>query len=482
MLATIMQVLDSTIANVALPQLQSALSATQDQAAWVLSSYIIAAAVMFPLTGWLANAYGRRKVFLISVVGFIAASALCGMATSLPELVAFRILQGIGGAALVPLSQAILFEINRPEDYGRAMSIWGAGITLGPILGPALGGWLTDNYSWRWVFYVNLPIGALALAGLYAALPRRAPTKPPRFDLFGFVTLSIAVASLQLMLDRGQLLDWFSSREIVLEAALSGLCFYLFVVHILSANKPFVTPALFRDRNFLAANVFLFLIGVVLFANLALHPLLLQGRMHYPVILSGLVLAPRGLGTIIGMFAVGRLVPRFDARIVMAGALMLTAMSLWLMGGYSLLMGPGPVIAAGILNGIGIGALNVSLATIAFITLPAHLRNEGTALSNLVRSMGGAVGISVMVFLLTRNTERAHALLGAHLTPFDAANPALLATPVDIHSTAGLMQLNRLVTDQSAMIAYIGDFRLMMVLTLLTLPFLFLFRRGKPRP
>lgn len=480
-LATMMQTLDSTIANVALPHIQSALAATQDQAAWVLTSYIVAAAVMFPLSGWLANAYGRRMIFLLSVAGFIAASMLCGIATSLPELVLFRLLQGIAGAALVPLSQAILFEINPPRDYGRAMSIFGLGITLAPILGPTLGGVLTDNYSWRWVFYINLPLGALAFAGLYATLPRRRPPPPKGFDIFGFATLGLAVASLQLMLDRGQLLDWFSSREIIAEAIAAMLGFYLFVIHILSTDRPFINPALFRDRNFNAANLFLFLIGVVLFATLALHPLLLQGEMHYPVILSGLVIAPRGVGTLIGMFAVGRLVPRFDPRLVMAAALCLTALSLWQMAHYSLLMDFWPVVTAGILTGIGIGGINVALSTVAFVTLPATLRNEGTALFNLIRSIGAAMGISIMVFLLTQNTQRVHAALAEHVTAYNILdNQALTAAHIDAGSLASLARLNGLITTQGAMIAYVDDFRLMMVITLLALPLLLLFRRTAP--
>jgi MFS transporter, DHA2 family, multidrug resistance protein len=264
MLATIMQALDTTIANIALPHIQANLSATQDEAAWVLTSYIIAAAVMFPLTGWLANKYGRRPVFLTSIILFIAASALCGAAANLDQLVAFRMLQGVGGAALVPLSQAILFEINEPKDYGRAMSLWGMAATAPPAIGPTLGGWLTDNYSWRWVFYINLPIGLLAFVGLLLALPRDKSATARRFDLTGFVALSVAIASFQLMLDRGQLLDWFSSREIVAEAVIAGTAFYIFLMHILSSAHPFVSPAIFKDRNYVGAVVFLFLFGVVL--------------------------------------------------------------------------------------------------------------------------------------------------------------------------------------------------------------------------
>jgi DHA2 family multidrug resistance protein len=481
MLATIMQAMDTTIANVALPHIQSALSATQDEAAWVLTSYIVSAAVMYPLTGWLANSYGRRKIFLVSIVIFVIASALCGAAANLTQLVLFRVLQGIGGAALVPLSQAILFEINRPRDYGRAMSIWGVGATLAPAVGPALGGWLTDNYSWRWVFYINLPIGILAFLGLYASLPRGHGNPPQRFDMMGFVSLSLAVAAFQLMLDRGQLLDWFSSREIVTEAIIAGVSFYIFLVHTLSSEKPFVNPALFKDASFVAANIFLFVIAIVLFATLALVPPLLQGRMNYPVVLTGLVIAPRGLGMILGMFVVGRLVPRFDPRKVMAIGLGLTAFSMWQMTQYSLLMDSWPVISAGILQGLGVGAVNVCLSTVAFITLPAALRNEGTAISNLIRSLGGAIGISVMVFLLTRNIQRLHAALAEHITAYNMqGNMAAASAHVSMAGTRNLMMLDRLITSQGAMVAYIDDFHLLMILTLLTIPFLLLFHRAKP--
>jgi DHA2 family multidrug resistance protein len=482
MLATIMQALDTTIANVALPHIQANLSATQDEAAWVLTSYIIAAAVMFPLTGWLANTYGRRKIFLVSILGFIIASALCGAAASLGQLVAFRMLQGLGGAALVPLSQAILFEINEPKDYGRAMSIWGMAATMPPAFGPALGGWLTDHYDWRWVFYINIPIGILAFLGLWLALPRNSnPATARRFDVLGFVALSLAIASFQLMLDRGQLLDWFSSREIVIEAIIAGTAFYIFLVHILSTKQPFVNPALFTDRNYLGANVFLFLFGVVLFATLALLPPLLQTRFNYPVVTTGLVMAPRGIGMIVGMFIVGRLVPRYDARIVMAIGMMLSIYSLWQMTQFSPQMDYWPVIIAGLTQGLGVGAVNVCLSVLAFVTLPSTMRNEGTSIFNLIRSTGGAIGISVMVFLLTQNTQRLHAALGEHITPYTMhGNAAAAAAHLSAHSTQSLMVLNRFITAQGQMIAYLDDFWLMMVLTLLTFPFLLIFRRTKP--
>ena len=283
------------------------------------------------------------------------------------------------------------------------------------------------------------------------------------------------------MLDRGQLLDWFSSREIILEAILAVVGFYVFVIHMLSSEKPFVTPALFRDRNYVTANIFLFLMGIVLFATLALLPPLLQTKMNYPVVLAGLVIAPRGIGTIIGMFLVGRLVPRFDARIIMAIGLCLTAYSLWQMTRYSLLMDSWPVIIAGLFQGAGIGAVNVCLSTVAFVTLPSRLRNEGTAISNLIRSIGAAIGISVLVFLLTENVQRLHASMAEHVTPYNiSGSTAALSAHVNAGTASGLMLLNGLITDQATMVAYIDDFRLMMILTLLTIPFLLLFRRATP--
>jgi DHA2 family multidrug resistance protein len=252
-LASILQTLDNTIANVALPHMQSALSATQDQMGWVLTSYIVAAAIMTPLTGWLAGRFGRKGLFLLSIGAFTITSALCGLAHTLTEVVLFRFLQGLGGAALVPMSQAVLFDINPPENHGRAMALWAQGTVLGPMVGPILGGWLTDNYSWRWVFFINVPLGILALLGMVAFLPKDKP-RQARFDFFGFALLSVAVAGLQLVLDRGPIKDWFGSTEIWVEAVTAGLAFYMFVVHSATSREPFIPLVLFKDRNSSAAT------------------------------------------------------------------------------------------------------------------------------------------------------------------------------------------------------------------------------------
>jgi len=370
----------------------------------------------------------------------------------------------------VPLSQAVLFDINPPKDFGRAMSIWGIGVTMGPILGPALGGWLTDNYSWRWVFYINLPIGVLAFAGLFFTMPESRNAKSSRFDFLGFTSLSLAIAALQMMLDRGQLLDWFSSPEIVIEGMVSAISFYVFLVHTFTFPKPFLNPHLFQDRNFVASNIFIFVVGVVLFATLALLPPMLQNQMQYPVVLTGLITAPRGMGTLISMFLVGRLVTRFDARGIIAVGLAMTAYSLWQMTQFSLTMDTWPVIISGIIQGFGLGLVWVPLSTVAFTTLPANLRNEGTALFSLLRNVGSSIGISVVGFLLTQNIQRLHASLAQNITPYNTTGQSL----------TGLLGLNGAISNQAAMIAYIDDFWLMMILTIASIPLLLLIKKARP--
>ncbi len=476
MLASIMQALDNTIANVALPSIQGSLSSTQDQISWVLTSYIIAAAIMTPLSGWLAGQVGRQRVFLFSIVGFTAASVLCGVAQSLPEIVAARLFQGVCGAALIPMSQAVLLDINPPEKHARAMALWIMGVIIGPILGPVLGGWLTENYNWRWVFFINLPFGILSFLGILSFMPETQIRKS-RFDFFGFATLSLAIGAFQLMLDRGQLKDWFNSTEIWVEAALAGIGLYLFVVHMLTTKKPpFISPALFKDRNFVTGNVFIFIVGVVLFATLALLPPLLQDLLNYPVVLTGLVTAPRGVGTLMAMFLVGWAMGKVDTRLVIAGGFALTAYSLWQMTAFYLQMDSAQVVWSGLTQGIGTGFVYVPLATITFATLSPRYRNEGTAMFSLIRNVGSSVGISVVEALLTRNTQIMHSRLAEQITPYGSGLHALPRAALT--SAGGLARLNALVSRQAAMIAYNNDFKLMMVLTLCAIPLIALMKRG----
>jgi DHA2 family multidrug resistance protein len=478
MLATIMQALDTTIANVALPHMQGTLQASQDQITWVLTSYIVAAAIALPITGWLCSQWGRRKVFIISVIGFTIASALCGFANSLGMIVAARLLQGVFGAALVPLSQAVLLDINPPQKVGQAMAIWGAGIMVGPILGPMLGGWLTDNFDWRWVFFINLPVGAFALWGITRYLPENKPKSGP-LDVFGFVTLSIAIGALQMFLDRGELLDWFDSWEIRIEAAVSVVALAFFVAHTATVQgTSFLNRDLVKDRNFITGSLFGFVVGVVLYGTMALLPTLLQSLMDYPVVYTGMVTAPRGIGTMLAMFAVGKLVQRVDLRLIMATGFALTAVALWQMTHITLQMDSKLIIVSGFVQGLGIGFTFVPLSAATFATLAPRLRNEGTPVYSLVRNIGGSVGISVVQALLTRGAAQAHEQLAGLVTH---GNLGLQSLPpgLDPGTQAGLAMLNAEVTRQATLIAYMNDFWVMMAITLITIPLLVLIR--KPR-
>ncbi|OIQ94536.1 multidrug export protein EmrB [mine drainage metagenome] len=477
MLATVMQALDTTIANVALPHIQGSLSAAADQITWVLTSYIVAAAIATPLTGWLAGRYGRKKVFLISVAGFTVASALCGMAGSLGQIVLFRLLQGLCGAALVPLSQAVLLDINPPEKHGSAMAVWGAGIMVGPILGPALGGWLTDNYNWRWVFYINLPVGILAFLGIAAFIHEHRRDDALPFDFFGFGTLSLGVGALQMLLDRGELKGWFGSNEIWIEAILSLLGFYLFIVHTATSRHiTFLNRTLLKDRNFVTGVIFIFFVGIILYATLALLPPMLQGLFAYPVTTTGLVTAPRGLGTMIAMILVGRMLGKVNIRLILFGGLSMTAFSLWQMTRFDLSMGMAPVIISGLSQGFGLGFVFVPLSTVSFATIAHHLRTDGTAIFSLMRNIGSSIGISIVEALLTENTQVSHANLVEHLRP---DNP--LAWPLHLLSatTGQWAALNAEITRQAAMVAYLDDFHLMMVIVLVVMPMLLLMKNGK---
>jgi MFS transporter, DHA2 family, multidrug resistance protein len=475
MLASIMSSLDTTIANVALPRIQGSVSATQDQMAWVLTSYIVAAAIMTPLSGWLSGQIGRKRVFLYSIAGFTVTSMLCGIAQSLPQIVLARLLQGLCGAALVPLSQAVLLDINPPARHARAMAVWVMGVTLGPIIGPALGGWLTENYNWRWVFYINVPFGILAFLGMLSFLPETAIRKS-RFDFFGFSALSVAIAAFQIMLDRGQLKDWFSSAEIWIEAIVAAVAFYWFVIHMLTTTEQrFVSPALFKDRNFLTGNVIIFVVGAVLYATLALLPPLLQDLLNYPVVTTGLVTAPRGAGTPAAMFIVGRLMGKVDVRLIIATGFTLAAVSSWQMTGFDVQMDSTTVVWSGVLQGLGTGFVYVPLAAATFATLTPALRNEGTSIFSLTRNLGSSIGISVVNTLLTRNTQIMHATLGEHVSRYSSVLRAQI--PQGAPSLRTMAGLNATVTEQASMIAYNNDFRLMMMLSLAAIPLVFLLRK-----
>ena len=482
--ACVMQGVDTTIANVCLPHIQGSMSASQDQISWVLTTYIVSSAIMMPLTGWLAGRFGVKYIFMASVIGFTIASALCGAATSLSQLVFFRILQGVSGAGLVPLGQATLFTIYPREKHGQAMAIFSTGAMMGPIIGPTLGGWLTENLDWRWCFYVNLPVGALCALGILAFIRPSRPMRRGQFDMFGFAMLSIAVGSLQLMLDRGQIKDWFSSTEIWIEATIAVLCFYLLIVHTVTAGeRSFVNRELLKSPNFVAGSVLMFGVGMILSGTLALLPSMMQVLLNYPVFDAGWMMAPRGFGTMLAMFIVARLIDKVDNRLFILVGFLMTAASLWQMTGYSLYMGSGPILFAGFAQGFGLGCTFVPLNLLALSGLPPHILTQGTALRALMRMLGGSIGIAILETQLTQNTQIVHSQLMEHLRPDNPlAQFPYLTAPFSLTNPSGIAALNHEVTRQAEMIAYLNDFALMMIVILASLPLLLLVRVPRRHP
>jgi MFS transporter, DHA2 family, multidrug resistance protein len=484
MMAVLLQVLDTTIANVALPHMQASLSATQDTINWVLTSYIVASAIALPISGWMSDRVGRKRLLVLSVVGFTAASVLCAIATSLTEMVIFRAVQGVSGAFLVPLAQATLFDINPREKHSQAMALFGGGIMIGPIMGPVLGGWLTDSYNWRWVFLVNLPVGIVCTLMLIRYLPKTDVVRR-KFDLFGFILLAVAVGALQMCLDRGEQQDWFESWEIIVEAGLSIGAFWMFVVHTMTGKEPLFERHMFADRNFATGLLFMAVTGVLLLAGLALLPPLLQNIYGYSVLQSGFLTTPRGIGTLISMLLAGRLTGKIDARLLVGFGIFLMGASLWMMTGFALDQPSRPVIVSGIVQGLGLGLIFVPLQSLAFQTLAPQLRTTGAALLNLSRNIGGSVGISVVSSQLVRMTQVSHADIASGVT-YLPTNELQVLQGLGVPGNAALAVLNGEVTRQAVFIAYLDDFKLMMIVTFAVLPLLFLMRNqtsaGGPQP
>ncbi len=480
MLATAMMAIDLTIAGVALPFMQGSFAVTQDRIAWVLTSYIVATAVMIPATGWLAARFGRRRLFWISLAGFTAASALCGLATSLETEVLYRAIQGAFGAPMVPLSQATIMDSFPREQHGRALGIWGLGLMMGPILGPTLGGYLTEEYGWPYIYYINLPLGVIAIFAVLAFLPKTPRNREARLDWIGFLCLGIAVAATQLMLDRGERQDWFESTEIVAEAMVAALCFYWFVVHTATARNPFLSRELLRDRNFATGLLLVFIFGFVLLPPLMLLPPFLQDLRGHPVAYTGFIVSIRGIGVLVWMQLGGFLVGRSDTRFIMLfGALAFMAGG-WPMTQWTLEVGVWDVIWTGIVQGFGLGLFYVPLLAVSFSTLPARLRTEGTGFFNLMRNVGSSIGVTIFAVLLVRNTSVSHAELVQHVNPY---NPAFRAgLPGEIWSLGterGLAALDAEIVRQAAMIAYANDFYLIVIASIPLIPLIFLLRPGR---
>lgn len=477
-LSTIMYALDGTIANVALPHMQATVSASAEQIVWVLTSFLIATAIATPLSGWLADRFGRKRVMLVSLAGFTLASVACGLSVNLQQLVLFRVVQGFCGAGLVPLAQSTLLDINPPSQHGKAMALYGMGSILGPILGPTLGGYITDTFDWRWIFFINVPFGIIAFLGLSGFMPEAKADKLPKFDFMGFACLSLFIGSFQLMLDRGQQQDWFNSTEIWIEATLAAVFFYFTIVHMWSAVHPFIRPGLFKDRNFSTGMVIGVQLGVLVYGVAALLAPMLQQLMGYPVTLAGLATMPRGVGTMIGMYGVGQLIGRVDPRFLVFLGLLLSGVAMYMFSGMSLEMDSDLILVAGLIQGLGSGLIFVPITTLMFSTLAPRYRNEGAALSSLARSIGAAVGISYLQTLTIRNTATVQSRLVEDVRP---DNPILgLRMPdFDFDMPVEVARMMGQVVRQATMVAYTDAFWFLFVVSIGMIPLLLLMRPMK---
>ena len=471
MTATIMQALDTTIANVALPYMQGSLSASQDQINWVLTSYIVAAAIMTAPVGWVANRFGRKRIFIICSAGFTIASVMCGLAQDINQMVLFRLLQGVFGAALVPLSQAVMLDSYTLQERPKAMAIWGMGVMMGPIMGPSLGAWLTETYSWHWVFFVNIPFGIITVVGLMVFMDETRRDGELRFDWFGFIGLAIGIGSMQLALDRGEQLGWLESNEIVIEAIVSVVGFYYFFAHSFTTAKPFIQFSIFKDRNFVSGCVFMAVMGLVLYSTMALSSPYLQNVIGYPILTAGMLLATRGSGTFVAMMLVGRLMRFIEARTLIISGLGLTALSLFYMTGWTDQTGVSEIVTLSIIQGFGFGLVFVPLSTVAFLTLPNHLRTDGTSMLTLMRNVASSIGISIVIAQLTEGSRRVYANLSEHINPFNhAMQMPNVAGMIDMNADTGRAMADAMVGIQAQIIAFSQDYQLVMLFILASIP------------
>jgi DHA2 family multidrug resistance protein len=475
MIASLMQALDTTIANVALPYMQGSVSASYDQITWVLTSYVVATAIFTAPTGWLSVRFGMKNLFLVCIAGFTLTSVLCGLATSLNELVFYRFIQGMFGAAIMPLSQSTMLDIYPVEKRGQAMSLWGIGVLVGPVMGPPLGGLLTSYYDWRFVFFVNIPFGIFAFTALLVILPKIKPASEMRFDWLGFAVLSAGLAAFQIMLDRGEELDWFSSQTIMVCAVLAALGFYLFVVHMFTAKDPFISRGTFMDLNFNIALITVFTVGLTVLASLALMPPFLQSLSGYPALDAGMLMAPRGVGVMVAMLVTGRLLNHVDSRLLLGFGYLMLDLSIYMLINWTTTEPTSYMAMTVFVQGIGSGVVFCTLQVVAFSTLPAHLRTQGTSMMNLLRNIGSAIGISVVSALIDRQSQYEHAVLTQFVTPF--SRPLQAAGLLNPATSSGAAVLNGMIDFQSQVIAYSDAYKFLLLASFPAILCIFMVRR-----
>jgi DHA2 family multidrug resistance protein len=494
MFATFMEVLDTTVVNVSLPHIAGSLSVSIDEATWALTSYLVANAIILPMTGWLAGMFGRKRLLMLSVVGFTSASFLCGLAPTLGSLIFFRILQGATGGALQPLSQAVLLEAFPPQDRGKAMGFWGLGIVVAPILGPVLGGWLTDNYSWRWVFYINIPVGiaSIVMTKIYIFDPAYLKLESRRVDYWGIGMLAVGIGALQIVLDKGQEDDWFSSRFIATLAIVAAVTLVALVVHELTAEEPIVDLRVFKERSY-AVGVFLMtVVGFVLYGSMVLLPVMLQTLLGYPPLQAGIAMAPRGIGSFFMMPLTGWMTGKFDPRKLLTIGLVTGGVTLLWLSRLNLQAGYWDIFWPQLIQGAGMSLMFVPLTTIAMDRISREKMGYATSLFNLMRNIGGSVGIAITGTMLARNSQSTAVTLSANVTAYDPASQSMLFQLRAAFMAAGsdaVTATNRayaamagLVARQATMVSFVGIFQLMGVMFIALVPLVLLMKRPRGRP
>jgi MFS transporter, DHA2 family, multidrug resistance protein len=486
MLATFMEVLDTSVANVALPHISGNLSASTEEATWVLTSYLIANAIVLPATGWLTTVFGRKKFLIVCIIIFTIASALCGAATNINMLIVARILQGAGGGALQPIAQSVLLESFPPHKRGSAMALYGLGVVVAPIIGPTLGGWITDNYSWRWIFYINLPIGVLASFMAFRFVedpPYLRNQKPGRIDYIGFGLMALGLSALELTLDLGQQRDWFSSSTIIFTTVTAVASLVSFVIWELYTPEPIVNLRVFLNRNFAVGTVLIASVGVVLYGSTALLPLFLQTLLGYPAIESGLAVSPRGLGSVVSMLIVGRLVGKVDGRYLIAFGFLVLAYSTYIFTGITLEIAQSNIVIPMIISGFAMGFVFVPLTTMAMGTLSNEQISNASGIYNLMRNTGGSIGIAAMTTFLARGSQIHQAALSPNLSPYNPAFQDMVARVRESLGGASVEQAYNVIygmlVKQASVLSYIDNFRLLAILCLICAPAAFLFKKVK---
>ncbi len=493
MFSTFMEVLDTTVVNVSLPHISGSLSATIDEATWVLTSYLVANAIILPITGWLANHFGRKRLLTTSVIGFTVASFLCGLAPTLPFLIVCRVLQGLSGGALQPLSQAVLLEAFAPEDRGKAMGFWGLGIVVAPILGPVLGGWLTDSYSWRWVFYINIPVGAVSvlMTQLFIFDPPYIRRSSGSVDYWGIGMLAVGIGSLQILLDKGQEDDWFESHFMVVLGVLTVIGLVAFVVRELNTSHPVVHLTVFKQRTYSTGVVLMTVVGFVLYGSLVLLPIMLQTLLGYPSLEAGIAMAPRGIGSFIGMPLIGIILARFGAKKLLPLGLLGAGITLLWLGQLNLDTGYWDVFWPQFVQGLALSLLFVPLTTITMDPIPKEEMGNATSIFNLMRNIGGSLGIAATTTLLARDQQTHINLLGANMTPYNPQAQALMqrlrfgfmargSDPTTAANRAYAAAFG-LVNRQAAMVSFVQVFRGLGILFLLVIPLILIMKSPRRR-